>query len=440
MTTITPNKQLTEPNINDLGWGLTLNTDFSLLDQALGASYAISIVPGTTANPLVLSNPTSTGLTPTTVVYWWVAQQWSITSTTTLTADQIIQIPSGTGIGGAWVINNNVTSGNANGHTVSVRYGSSGQVITIGTGKSAFIYLDGTGIFTAGTNSSLSQTYTAVSTTATLPSSVFGGWVYISGSTYTITTPTPVGNAGSSFQINLQSGSTAITFSTPSGVFSTPSGSAASTMVLANYGNNYVYTFVSNGTNWNVFSSPVASNSSGRVAPRVYSAATQSSPWAWNSDPYDQLELTALANALTISADAGTPVDGQKAIFRIKDNLSQISFTGTSTTTTLTTTTTVTLTAGTAIVLASNGTTVGTIATTNTGTSFTLTGGVAYTSVAMYGNPTYSLVWTTGSSKSFEAVGVVLPTATTAGKIIYVGCIYNGAAVRWDAVAVNTQA
>ena len=36
--------------------------------------------------------------------------------------------------------------------------------------------------------------------------------------------------------------------------------------------------------------------------------------------------------------------------------------------------------------------------------------------------------------------GVVLPTSTTANKILYVGCIYNTANTRWDVVAVATQA
>jgi hypothetical protein len=51
-----------------------------------------------------------------------------------------------------------------------------------------------------------------------------------------------------------------------------------------------------------------------------------------------------------------------------------------------------------------------------------------------------ALTWTTGSSKSFRAVGITLPTATTINKTTYVGCIYNTAADRWDAVATVTEA
>ena len=41
---------------------------------------------------------------------------------------------------------------------------------------------------------------------------------------------------------------------------------------------------------------------------------------------------------------------------------------------------------------------------------------------------------------TFTAIGVTIPTATTAGKMTYVGCIYNAANTRWDVVAVATQA
>jgi hypothetical protein len=78
---------------------------------------------------------------------------------------------------------------------------------------------------------------------------------------------------------------------------------------------------------------------------------------------------------LTINADSGTPTDGQRVIFRFKDN----------------------------------------------------------------GTP-QALTWTTGSTNSFQAVGVTLPTTTTANKVTYVGAIYNAASSRWDAVAVTTEA
>ena len=46
-----------------------------------------------------------------------------------------------------------------------------------------------------------------------------------------------------------------------------------------------------------------------------------------------------------------------------------------------------------------------------------------------------TLNWNT----SYVAVGAVIPTATTAGKMTYVGCIYNSVNLRWDVIAVATQ-
>lgn len=48
--------------------------------------------------------------------------------------------------------------------------------------------------------------------------------------------------------------------------------------------------------------------------------ATSTATLAWNSNNYQQYHITALAAALSISADAGTPVDAERVIFRIKDN------------------------------------------------------------------------------------------------------------------------
>lgn len=41
---------------------------------------------------------------------------------------------------------------------------------------------------------------------------------------------------------------------------------------------------------------------------------------------------------------------------------------------------------------------------------------------------------------NFRAVGVTLPTTTVASKTVYVGCIYNTADSKWDAVSVNQEA
>lgn len=116
------------------------------------------------------------------------------------------------------------------------------------------------------------------------------------------------------------------------------------------------------------------------IKPKVNSAANVTSPLAWDSTSYDEYAITTLANNLIINADANTsPADGQKMMFRIKSDTTQ-----------------------------------------------------------------RSLTWTQGSTNSFRPIGITLPSTTivTAGvpKIVYVGCIYNAADSRWDAVAVSQEA
>lgn len=107
-----------------------------------------------------------------------------------------------------------------------------------------------------------------------------------------------------------------------------------------------------------------------RINPRVSSTASASSltPTIAN---FDQYVYTALAANLTINAPTGTPVVGNKLMFRIKDN----------------------------------------------GTARTLTWNAIY-----------------------RAIGVTLPTTTTANKTLYVGAIYNSTDTKWDVIAVSQEA
>jgi hypothetical protein len=50
-----------------------------------------------------------------------------------------------------------------------------------------------------------------------------------------------------------------------------------------------------------------------------------------------------------------------------------------------------------------------------------------------------SLTWTTSGANSYRVVGTVLPAATSAGRVTYVGCMYNAADSFWDVLAVTTQ-
>ena len=112
-----------------------------------------------------------------------------------------------------------------------------------------------------------------------------------------------------------------------------------------------------------------------RITSRVNSQATPTT-LAWNSDSYDIYVITALNNALSVSADAGTPTDGQRMLFRIKD---------------------------------------------------------AGTSQAITWNTTVA------TPKAFRQIGTTLPSNTFANKTTYVGCVYNGLDAYWDVIAVTTE-
>lgn len=49
------------------------------------------------------------------------------------------------------------------------------------------------------------------------------------------------------------------------------------------------------------------------------------------------------------------------------------------------------------------------------------------------------ITWTT-TSGAYRAIGATLPTTTVAGKVSYVGCVYNSTDIYWDVIAVTTQA
>lgn len=104
--------------------------------------------------------------------------------------------------------------------------------------------------------------------------------------------------------------------------------------------------------------------------PRIVSVASTATLTV-SSSTTDQSIITAQAEALTIAAPTGTPVEGQKLIIRIKDNGSAR--------------------------------------------------GITFNAI-------------------FRALGVTLPTTTTANKTVYIGCIYNITDTKWDVVAVKQEA
>ena len=115
-----------------------------------------------------------------------------------------------------------------------------------------------------------------------------------------------------------------------------------------------------------------------RFQPRVQSQTVNTSSVDWNSDNFDQINLLlTVYAAITINVDGGTTTyDGQKIMFRIKDDGSA-----------------------------------------------------------------RNIALTVSGAKCFKAVGVTLPTSTTAGKTTYIGCIYNSSGTgTWDVIAIGTEA
>lgn len=117
------------------------------------------------------------------------------------------------------------------------------------------------------------------------------------------------------------------------------------------------------------------------ITARVSSTTSITSPLAWNSDNFDVYAATAQAGALTINADAGTPTDGRKAIFRL--------------------------------------------ACDGTARTITFTGG------ASKGFKPVGVTMTTSGSNFTYAL--------TINKITYFGCIYNANSDRWEVVAISQE-
>ena len=392
----TSNLRLTLPVSGELTgtWGDTVNDGItSLLDSSIAGAAAVAMTDAdytlTEAN----------GATDQ-------ARQMFLTVTGTLTSARNIICPANSKL---YFIKNSTTGGFA----VTLKT-SAGTGISVPNGKATALQVVGGNVLDAATylsslqlgsplavssggTGTTSTTFANLATnvTGTLPvanggtgnASIAATSIFAANTANTLAVVTPTANQS----IRINSGGTAWEAYTPS----TGSGSVTTVSVVsanglagtvANPTSTPAITLTTSVTgvlkgNGTAISAAVAGTdyvtptgtetlTNKRVDPRVVSAASASTltPDVATADQY---AYTALAAALTINAPTGTPVDGNKLIFRFLDN----------------------------------------------GTARALTWNATYT-----------------------AIGVTLPTTTTLGKMLYVGCIYNAANTRWDVVAVATEA
>lgn len=274
---------------------------------------------------------------------------------------------------------------------------SGGTPVTISQGSRGIYYCDGADVVNAATagvslpiNASDGGTgitsyavgdiiYASAATTLAKLSGVATGNALISGGVTTapswgkigLTTHVsgvlPLANGGTNGLLTVAYGGTGLATLT-SGYILTGNGTGAVTLVAPPSGSL-------------VGTSATQTLTNKRITPRVSSTASIASPLAWNSDNYDLYAATAQSGNFTISADAGTPTDGQGALFRFEDN-----------------------------------------GTTRT---ITVTGGSSKAFQPCVGGFTVS-----GSNWTI---------ATTANKALYMYCKYNGNTSRWDIIGLAEE-
>ena len=338
-------------------WGSTTNTNLgTLIEEAIVGYVTQAVADSATPTSLTIPNGASSN-----------GRNYVLELTGVLTANRTVEVPA---VDKPYIFYNN-TSG---GYTVTVKV--SGQTgVIIKAGKKAIVYTNSTDVIEVanapvtedGAQTLTGKTMSGSSNTfSNIPFSALAGTVTVS--------------AGGTGQTSYTDGQLLIGNSTGN-TLTKATLTAGTNMSVTNGSGSITLATSSTPT----FTSITASGSSlaitgklaptGTITPRVSSLSAPSSPLSWNSDSYDQFDIEGLSGNLTINADSGTPSDGQRVIFRIKDN----------------------------------------------GSARTLT-------------------WTTSGAKSFRAIGVFLPTTTTASKVTYVGAIYNSTDAYWDVIGTATQA
>jgi len=283
-------------------WGSTTNTNLgTLIEEAIVGYVTQAVADSPTPTTLTIPNGSSSN-----------GRNYVLELTGVLTANRTVEVPA---VDKPYIFYNNTTGG----YSVTVKV--SGQTgVTIKAGKKAIVYTNSTDVIEVanapvtedGAQTLTGKTISGSSNTfSNIPSSALSGTLTVAAGGTGQTTYTDgqllIGNstgntlakatltAGTNISVTNGSGSITIAgSSTPTLTSITASGgSLAVTGKLA---------------------------PTGAITPRVSSLSAPSSPLSWNSDSYDQFDIEGLSVNLTINADSGTPSDGQRVVFRIRDN------------------------------------------------------------------------------------------------------------------------
>lgn len=125
--TTTTNKSLDQPAAGSANWDVPLNSNFSIIDAALGT--------------LTYINVTGIGSTPVTLTASQY-QKMGIVFTGTPSANLTYNLPSG--VGGNWIIADSTTGGSS--YTITLGSLGGGASIAIPRGKRSTVFSDGTSI------------------------------------------------------------------------------------------------------------------------------------------------------------------------------------------------------------------------------------------------------------------------------------------------------